>query len=128
MISVSLRWQTTFWCSMFIVTLFVLMAHGCEEYSKSGYRCIPIFGEKFPLISTIITGEFRSRLFVLMSVGIMIGAVEKNARAFYKLFHGVITPRRNKLMMGLVLISIICLPLLGVYDVKTYKYSHRFFA
>ena len=77
------------------------------------------------MISGVITGHISSRLFVLVSTGILFTCVQKNARIFYAHFDGVLTKRYNNFVATLAFISLFALPTAGVFDTLHHRPVHR---
>ena len=119
-ISVSLR-NLTIVCSLVItVTLLLILFFSCNDGSGK-YVCTL---EKWPMISDVINQEMYNRTFILLTAIFMFGVQQVNLRAFYKLLYGKISNGRNDTMMWFGIISMVGLPMVGIFDESMWKTLH----
>jgi len=119
-ISVSLR-NLTITCSAVItVTLLLILYASCND-GTGDYVCTL---EKWPMISDVINQEMYNRTFILLTAIFMFGVQQVNLRAFYKLLYGKVSNGRNDTMMWFGIISMVGLPMVGIFDESLWKTLH----
>jgi hypothetical membrane protein len=119
-ISISLR-NLTITCSVVIsITLLLILYASCND-GTDRYVCTL---EKWPMISDVINQEMYNRTFILLTAIFMFGVQQVNLRAFYKLLYGKISNGRNDTMMWFGIISMIGLPLVGIFDETMWRQLH----
>jgi hypothetical protein len=119
-ISVSLR-NLTIACSALIsVTLLLILYASCND-GTGDYVCTL---EKWPMISDVINQEMYNRTFILLTAIFMFGVQQVNLRAFYKLLYGKVSNGRNDTMMWFGIISMVGLPMVGIFDESLWKTLH----
>jgi len=77
------------------------------------------------MISAVISGHLGGRIISLLAGGLSWGVVHHNARIFYSRMHGTLSKRWNNFIMFLAILSIISLPLAGVFDTHNHRHIHR---
>jgi len=65
-----------------------------------------------------------NRTFILLTAIFMFGVQQVNLRAFYKLLYGKISNGRNDTMMVFGIISMVGLPLVGIFDEDMWRTLH----
>jgi hypothetical protein len=119
-ISISLR-NLTITCSAVItVTLLLILYASCND-GTGDYVCTL---EKWPMISDVINQEMYNRTFILLTAIFMFGVQQVNLRAFYKLLYGKVSNGRNDTMMWFGIISMVGLPMVGIFDESLWKTLH----
>jgi hypothetical membrane protein len=119
-ISVSLR-NLTIVCSLVITTtLLLILFFSCND-GTGRYVCT---FAKWPMISDVINQEMYNRTFILLTAIFMFGVQQVNLRAFYKQLYGKVSNGRLDTMMWLGIISMIGLPMVGIFDEHNWKVLH----
>jgi hypothetical membrane protein len=75
------------------------------------------------MISDVIVQEMYDRTFLLLTAIFMFGVQQVNLRAYYKQLYGKISNGRNDTMMYIGMISMVGLPMVGIFD-ETWKTLH----
>ena len=76
------------------------------------------------MISDIVVQEMYDRTFLLLTAVFMFGVQQVNLRAFYKQLYGKISNGRNDTMMYVGMISMVGLPMVGMFDEKAWVTLH----
>ena len=76
------------------------------------------------MISDVINQEMYKRTFILLTAIFMFGVQQVNLRAFYKLLYGKVSNGRNDTMMWFGIISMVGLPMVGIFDESLWKTLH----
>jgi len=76
------------------------------------------------MISDVINQEMYNRTFILLTAIFMFGVQQVNIRAFYKVLYGKVSNGRIDTMMWFGIISMIGLPLVGIFDESMWKTLH----
>jgi hypothetical membrane protein len=76
------------------------------------------------MISDVINQEMYNRTFILLTAIFMFGVQQVNLRAFYKLLYGKISNGRNDTMMWFGIISMVGLPMVGIFDESLWSTLH----
>ena len=92
----------------------------CND-GKGDYKCTI---QDWPMISDVIVQEMYNRTFILMTAVFMFGVQQVNTRAFYKQLYGKISNGRNDTMFYIGLVSMVGLPMVGIFDEKLWKTLH----
>jgi hypothetical protein len=119
-ISVSLR-NLTIFCSLLITATLLLILYASCNDGTGNYVCTL---EKWPMISDVINQEMYNRTFILLTAIFMFGVQQVNLRAFYKMMYGKISNGRNDTMMWFGIISMVGLPMVGIFDESMWKTLH----
>jgi len=99
-----------------------LLAMGYLSCTDGTFVCN---AQRFPMISdVIISKEMYNRVFLLMTTIIMFGVQQVNIRAFYKKLYGIIPDGNNDFLFDLGLVSCFALPMIGIFDEKSYITMH----
>jgi len=75
------------------------------------------------MISDVIAQEMYDRTFLLLTAVFMFGVQQVNLRAFYKQLYGKISNGRNDTLMYIGMVSMVGLPMVGVFD-ESWKTLH----
>ncbi len=105
---------------MITVTLLLILYASCND-GTGRYVCTV---DKWPMISDVINQEMYNRTFILLTAIFMFGVQQVNIRAFYKLNYGLISNGRNDTMMWFGIISMVGLPMVGIFDEDMWKTLH----
>ena len=119
-ISISLR-NLTITCSLVISVVLLLILYASCNDGTGRYVCTL---DKWPMISDVINQEMYNRTFILLTAIFMFGVQQVNLRAFYKQLYGKISNGRNDTMMVFGIISMIGLPMVGIFDESLWKTLH----
>jgi type IV secretory pathway VirB2 component (pilin) len=92
----------------------------CND-GKGDYKCTI---QDWPMISDVIAQEMYDRTFILLTAIFMFGVQQVNLRAFYKQLYGKISNGRNDTMMYIGMISMVGLPMVGMFDEHMWKTLH----
>ena len=111
----------TIFFSLFITTVLVIMLILSCNDGKGDYKCTI---QDWPMISDVIVQEMYNRTFILMTAVFMFGVQQVNTRAFYKQLYGKISNGRNDTMFYIGLVSMVGLPMVGIFDEKLWKTLH----
>jgi hypothetical membrane protein len=76
------------------------------------------------MISDVIVQEMYNRTFILMTAVFMFGVQQVNIRAFYKQLYGKISNGRNDTLFYLGIVSMVGLPMVGIFDEHMWKTMH----
>ena len=80
------------------------------------------------MISDVINQEMYNRTFILMTAMFMFGVQQVNIRAFYLLLNGKIDDSRNSNAMIFGVLSMLALPMVGMFDESLWTSVHGIFA
>lgn len=83
---------------------------------------------RIPMISDVIADSVFDRLFILLNTAYFFGVHQVNVRALHARFHGIISPKTNTVLLFAGLASSFSLPLIGMFDNRSFLISHFFFA
>jgi hypothetical membrane protein len=75
------------------------------------------------MISDVVVQKMYDRTFLLLTAVFMFGIQQVNLRAFYKQLYGKISNGRNDTMMYIGMVSMVGLPMVGIFD-ETWKTLH----
>lgn len=79
---------------------------------------------KIPMISDVIRDPMFDRVFLLLNTGYFIGIHQVNVRSLYSRFRGIISMKKNNILLIAGLISSFSLPLIGVFDNRNHQPIH----
>ncbi len=119
-ISISLRSITIFFSVFITAVLLVMLYLSCND-GTGDYKCTI---QDWPMISDIVVQEMYDRTFLLLTAVFMFGVQQVNLRAFYKQLYGKISNGRNDTMMYVGMISMVGLPMVGMFDEKAWVTLH----
>lgn len=80
--------------------------------------------DKIPMISDVIRDSMFDRVFLLLNTGYFIGIHQVNVRSLYSRFKGIISTKKNNILLIAGLISSFSLPLIGVFDNRKHQMIH----
>lgn len=110
----------TIFFSVFITAVLIIMLYLSCNDGKGDYKCTI---QEWPMISDVIRQEMYDRTFLLLTAVFMFGVQQVNLRAFYKQLYGKISNGRNDTLMYIGMISMVGLPMVGVFD-ESWKTMH----
>jgi hypothetical protein len=115
---------TIFGSALVTVTLLLILVASCND-GTGQYVCT---FEQWPMISDVINQEMYTRVFILITAMFMFSVQQVNVRAFYLELHGKIDDSRNFNIMLFGIISLLALPLIGIFDESRWTSVHGFCA
>jgi len=124
LISLSLKQLTIFGSALVTATLLLILVASCND-GTGQYVCT---FEQWPMISDVINQEMYTRVFILITAVFMFSVQQVNVRAFYLELNGKIDDSRNFNIMLFGIVSLLALPLIGIFDESRWTSVHGFCA
>ena len=121
-ISFSLKGMSILFSLLISVTLLYMLYASCSDGT---FECDL---KDFPMVSNVIALEMNTRIFLLLTCIFMFGVNQVNIRAFYKKLYGYISNGHNDTIYYVGLVSLVTLPLIGIFDMHQWKTPHAILA
>ena len=120
LISLSLKRLTIFFSATFTAMLLLILVASCND-GTGQYVCTLA---QWPMVSDVINQEMYTRMFILMTAMFMFSVQQVNVRANYLMLNGKIDESRNRTIMYMGIVSMLALPLIGIFDESMWTSVH----
>jgi len=107
-----------------LLTVYLLLAlwYAC---SNKLVKCGMINGKpEFPMISDVIRHKFVDRIWCILSTFFSLSVLQVNLRAMYAKLYPYASKAENDSLLFVGLVTCIAFPMIGYFDMKTYKMIH----